>query len=155
MEIFYLLHDYNQSIEERRKTIEADPKFYPPYQFLGQSYVEKGMYEEAITAFEKSKVLSGGSTFSVGRLGHAYAMSGRTIEAQQVLEELKESANREYAVAWVYLGLGEKDLTFEWLLKSIQERASQVVYLNVDPIYDSLRSDPRFTELLRQVGLPV
>jgi DNA-binding winged helix-turn-helix (wHTH) protein/TolB-like protein len=148
---FYLTRQYDRALEHGRKLIEQD--FYPPYQFIGQALVQKGMYEEAIAALQKARLLSGNNTFAAGRLGHAYAVARQTGEALTVLDELKQSANREYAVAWVYIGLGEKDLVFEWLEKSYEGRASQLIYLNVDPIYDPVRSDPRFAKLVARVGL--
>lgn len=89
----------------------------------------------------------------MAQLGHAYALSGRSEEARKVVEDLKERLNREYLIAWVYAGLGEKDQAFKWLEKAYEERDSSMVYLKVDPKLDSLRSDPRFADLLRRVGL--
>jgi hypothetical protein len=78
---------------------------------------------------------------------------GRRKEAEQLRAELSESANRSFGVAWVYLGMGDHDHALEWLQKAIDDRASELIYLKVDPIYDGLRGDARFINLLRRVGL--
>ncbi len=115
------------------------------------------MYEEAIAEFQKAMTLSGGGTVTVAALGHAYAVSGRRGEAQKVIEQLKELSKRRYVepsyIVVIYAGLGEKDQAFEWLRKAYEERSFSMLYLKVDPRLDSLRSDPRFTDLLRRVGL--
>ena len=90
-------------------------------------------------------------------LGHVYAVSGRRDKALKVLRELKERSKREYVSAFyfvlIYLGLHEKDQMFEWLEKAYQERSTYLIWLKVDPIFDGLRSDPRFKELVRRMGL--
>ncbi len=93
----------------------------------------------------------------VNTLGHACGVSGRTREAQTVLTQLKEMSEQSYVstyfIATVYLGLGKKDETFEWLNKAYDDREQWLIYLKVEPKLDSLRSDPRFADLVRRVGL--
>ena len=101
--------------------------------------------------------LSGGGSVYQGLLGHAYAQAGKRAEAIRVLEGLKQRSKQHYVspydFAIIYLGLGEKDKTFAWFEQAYQERSSWMPWLQVDPLYDPLRSDPRFKDLLRRMGL--
>jgi hypothetical protein len=95
---------------------------------------------------------------TVPGLGHVYAVSGKKGEARTVLNELKQLSGQEYVpaygIALVYAGLGEKDQAFAWLEKAYEEHAFKMAWLKVEPRWDSLRSDPRFADLLRRIGLP-
>src|SRR2546425_983990 len=100
----------------------------------------------------------GEETLPRAALGHAYALAGKRAEAQRVLDDLlalsKQRFVSPYDISLVHLGLGEKDKAFEWLQKAVAERVGLLVYLKVDPLFDPLRSDPRFQDLLRRMGLP-
>ena len=154
---FYFARQYDQSLEQFRKTLDMDPNFAVAHLWLGQVYEQKGMYEEAISEFQKGMSLSGGSIY-LARLGHAYAMGGRRGEAQIVLNRLKDQSKQEYVspydIGVIYAGLGENKQTFAWLERAYEERSLWLSYLKADPIWDPLRSDPRFQDLLRRVGLP-
>ncbi len=154
--LFYFSGQYDQAIEQCQKTLEMDPKFVPAQFFLGLAYVQKSMFEEAITEFQKTISLFGSSTLMVAALGHAYAVSGKRDEVQKVLGELKKISKQMYVPSYytaaIYADLGEKNQAFEWLEKSYEERDNWLVYLKVDPIWDSVRSDPRFTALLKKIG---
>jgi TolB-like protein/DNA-binding winged helix-turn-helix (wHTH) protein/Tfp pilus assembly protein PilF len=147
---------YDQAIEKCRGTLEVGDNYFAHY-YLGQAYEQKGRYDEGIAEFKKAIAMSKASTEATAALGHAYAISGRTGEAHRVLEELQESSKKHYVSlgyqALIYAGLGEKDKAFEWLQKAADERAGWLIFINVDPRYDSLRSDPRFQALQRRVGL--
>jgi hypothetical protein len=90
-------------------------------------------------------------------LGHVFAVSGRRSEALGVIERLKELMKQRYVSAYslatVYAGLEEKDRAFEWLQKAFEERSWYVALLGVEPHMDPLRSDPRFVDLIRRLGL--
>src|SRR5262249_50239374 len=115
-----------------------------------------GRFAEAIAAFEKAAALSRTSG-ALGFLGMCYGLAGRKAEANHILNELLELNRSRYvsppAVANVYIGLGDKDQAFFWLEKGYQERSYYLAYLNVFPEDDSLRSDPRFDDLLRRMRL--
>jgi len=157
---FYYAHDYDQAIDQFHKTLELDQNFLPPHVFLPAAYEQKGRYEEAIAEFKKGIPLTRGSEWSLtkGGLGHLYAILGKKTEALTLLDELKQLAAREYvpptSVALIYVGLGEKDEAFVWLEKAYEERSFQLQWLKVEPRWDSLRSDPRFANLMRRIGLP-
>jgi len=147
--IFFYARQYERAIEQCQKTLDLDPNFALPHSILGRTYLEKGMYEEAIVAFQKGR--------KRWHLGYAYALAGKRDEALGILEEMKERWKRgdirAHPIAMVYAGLGEEDLVLEWLEKSLGEREPQMVYLNVDPKFDSLRSNPRFKALLKKMNL--
>ncbi|MBA2731692.1 MAG: protein kinase [Acidobacteria bacterium] len=155
---YYYARQYNQAIEYYRKALELDPNYAWSYLWIGQAYVEKGMYEEAITEINKAITLSESSTRMTATLGYAYAVAGKRDEAQKVIVELQEQSKRRYVppyfIAVVYSGLGEKEQAFEWLEKAYQERHPYLTLLKVEPVFDKLRSDPRFADLIRRVGLP-
>ncbi|HEY0320581.1 MAG TPA: alpha/beta fold hydrolase [Pyrinomonadaceae bacterium] len=156
---YYFLRQYDEAIDKCCKTLETDPSFFLAHFYLIPAYEQKGMFEEAINELQKAIALSGGSTAMTALLGHVHAVSGRRDEALEVLTELKEKSEREYVPSYyfvlVYLGLDEKDEALQWLERAYSERSTHLVWLKVDPIFDGLRSDPRFTELLRRMGLQV
>jgi TolB-like protein/Flp pilus assembly protein TadD/predicted Ser/Thr protein kinase len=157
---FYYARDYDHAIQQFRKTLEIEPNFPVAHAFLPAAYEQKGMKEEAIAGFQKAiSLMQGGGEWSqsMSGLGHAYAIAGRQAEARRVLDELKQRSRSQYvsafAFALVYAGLGEKDATFTWLDKAYEEHAFELA-IGREPRLDSLRSDPRFQDLLRRVGLP-
>ncbi len=156
--LFYYDRDYDQAIEQFQKTLELDQNFPTAHNFLPAAYEQKGMYSEAIAEFKKAIPLTMGSegTLSKAGLGHVYAVTGKKSEARTLVEELKQLSAQEYvpatSIALIYAGLGEKDQAFVWLDKGYEQRAFQMQWIKLDPRWDSLRSDPRFTDLMRRVG---
>jgi len=148
---------YDRVIEECQKVLELDPNFGGALNVLGMVYRERAMYEEAIEAFQKARTFDEGNTWITAELGHAYAVSGKRREAQKILDELEQLSKRSYVppdnIALVYLGLGKKNLTFEYLEKAYEDRSVGLSWLKADPIFNNLRSDPRFIALLKKVGL--
>jgi eukaryotic-like serine/threonine-protein kinase len=153
---FLYLRQYDQAIIRLQKVIEADSNFYPAYAHLGIACEQQGRLTQAITYFQKARQLEN-FPWTSARLGHAYAVAGRRAEATKILDDLKESAKHKYvspwAIALIYTGLGEKDQAFEWLEKGYEARDEQLTALKVDLPFDSLRSDPRFIDLLRRLHL--
>jgi TolB-like protein len=153
---FFYARQYDDAIAHLRAILEQEPRFFPALFNLGRVYVQKGMYPEAITAFEKAVQLSGNRE---GRpaLAHAYARAGRTSVARSILAEMKINNGGRYSaspmIARIHLGLGEIDEAFEWLCKGIEERSYWIIFLKMDPVYDEIRSDPRFRELMLLAGL--
>jgi len=156
---FYFVRNYDQAIEQFQKTLELDPNFPPAHAFLPAAYEQKGMYNRAIAEFKNAMPMSGGEQkLAMAGLGHVYAVSGKKVEAHAVLNQLKQLSSQEYvsaySIALVYAGLGEKEQAFAWLERAYEERAFQMHDLKVEPRWDNIRSDPRFEDLLRRVGLP-
>jgi len=154
---YYWSRQYDEAIAQYRKTLEMDPNFVFASWAIGQAYEQKGMYEAAIAELNKARPLSGDWQCIVAELGCAYARSGQKTKAQQVLDELKARAMREFIdpglIAFIYIDLGETDQAFTWLEKVYEERSSWIAFLQVEPKFDRLRSDPRFSALLKKVGL--
>jgi TolB-like protein len=126
----------------------------PDWSFLlGDVYAEKGMYAESIGEFLKS----GNGPDSLGHLGNAYARAGQVAAARKTIAQLEENVAKDgvgrYEIALVYTGLGEKQEAFKWLEEAYNAHDVGLVYLKIDPCLDPLRSDPRFDDLLRRVGL--
>ena len=155
----YQSRNYDQAIDQFQKTLELDPNFPPPHTYLPAAYEQKGMFEEAIAGFQRAITVTNGTdnTLTVAGLAHAYAASGRKTEARKLLAKLQKQSERSYVpahdVALVYTGLQEKENAFKWLNKAYEERSFNLAYLKMEPRFDPLRSDPRFADLLRRIGL--
>ncbi len=154
---FYYAHQYDEAIAQIEKTINLEPRYVEAYLYLGQAYEQKKMNAQAIATFQKGMAQAERHPDLIAALGHAYALSGERDKAQQSLAELREMSKHRYInpylFAVVYLGLGDKDQTFAWLEKAYQDRSFFLIWLKVEPIFDSLRDDPRFQDLLRRMGL--
>jgi serine/threonine-protein kinase len=150
---------YDQSIEELKKGLEMEPNFALAQNDLGDAYMQKGKTEEAIAEIHKAVDLSGDEPIYISALGYAYAVTGKRDEAVKRLDQLKELSKGRYVapphLALIHIGLGEKDQALEWLEKAYEDRSVINNYaLKTDPKLDTLRSDPRFTDLLRRIGYP-
>ncbi|HEX8650941.1 MAG TPA: tetratricopeptide repeat protein [Pyrinomonadaceae bacterium] len=148
---------YDESEEQLRKTLELDQSFVRACVICGGVYEQKGMYEQSIAILQKAVELSEGNPLALSGLGHAYAASGNTDEARRILGELKQLARQRYVspynIAIVHAGLGEKEAALDWLVKAYHHRDVWLVWLKVNPRFDSLRAESRFTDLMRRVGL--
>ena len=156
---YYNARQYDEAIAEADRMVELDPKLPFAYLILAMPHGQKGTYDEAIAELKKARTLPGGSLPAIlAELGYAYATSGRKAEAQEIIKELRERATREFIDpvnnAIIYIGLGEKDQAFASLEKAYQEHSVSIIWLNTEPKFDSLRSDPRFGDLMQRVGLP-
>lgn len=149
---------YDQAIAQAAKTFELDPNSAQAHLVLGWAYQNKGMFPQAITEFQKVRASSAGTPIGLTDLAYAYALSGNTNEARKILAELMDLSKRRYVPAYslatVHAGLRDKDQAFDYLDRACEERGFYVHTLKVDPRLDSLRSDVRFGNLLRRVGLP-
>ena len=149
---------YDEAIEQLRTVVAMAPDHYQAYWTLGHAYAAHGRFDEAIAAAEKAVDLSDRVPGALGILGLAYGLGGRKAEAREIVNELLELNKTRYvtpaALVNAYIGLGEKDEAFVWLEKAFQERSNYLAFVKVFPIMDPLRSDPRFADLVRRVGLP-
>jgi tetratricopeptide (TPR) repeat protein len=154
-ELLVLAHAYDESISQSRKTIEMDPEFALAHNQLGQAYLQKQMPDEAIAELQKAVQLSAGSPTCIADLARAYAASGKRSEAVKLLSDLKKRSNASYShaseIAVIYAALDDKAQAMTWLEKGYEERFNPGVLLR--PGFDPLRSDPRFQELIRRIGL--
>ncbi|MEE8112753.1 MAG: hypothetical protein V3T23_00220, partial [Nitrososphaerales archaeon] len=155
--VYFHARQYDLAREHCWRTLELDPNFPAPRFMLGETYLAQSMTEEAIAEIRKGIALSGDSQEAMPVLGYAFAVSGRRDEALKIVEQLKERSRQGYVpmddIALVYIGLGMRDQAFEWMQKAYEERSGSMVFLKVDPVWDSLRSDPRFTAFLKKMNL--
>jgi adenylate cyclase len=147
-----------QAIVEYHKALDLDPDFSPAHLVLGQAYEQKGMLREATAQLEQAVNLSGSGAIYVASLAHVYGVAGRRDDALKLIRHLERLAAGQhvssYDMALAFVGVDEKDQAFSWLEKVAADHAGRLIFLNVEPRFDSVRSDPRHTELVRLLGFP-
>jgi serine/threonine protein kinase/tetratricopeptide (TPR) repeat protein len=153
---FLFSRQYDQSIQQSRKMIEAEPDFWWGHFLLGWAYAEIEKYDEAIQALDRATHLDS-SPYPVAYLGYADARSGKKDKALQTLQELEQKSHQlyvpRYQIAAVYVGLGDKAKAADCLQQAFSNREEIIAFLKVDPTWDTLRSDSRFQNLLHRAGL--
>jgi TolB-like protein/DNA-binding winged helix-turn-helix (wHTH) protein/Flp pilus assembly protein TadD len=146
----------DSSVQQSRRTLELDPNFAVAHYELGQALEQKHMHDEAIAEFHRAIELSGHAAAFDSNLAYVYAVSGRKEEATRILEDLEarqdQNASAAANIALIYVGLGEHDRAMDWLNKAYEARFNPSILLR--PAFDALRSDARFQDLLRRIGLP-
>ena len=156
--LFYFARDYDHSLEQYRAALDMDPNFSSAHVWLAQVYEQKGLFEEAVSELQAGVRLAGDSTYALANLGHGYAAAGKSEEARSVLRQLHALSKQKYVspydMATIHAGLQENDQAFAWLERAFKHRSTWLTYLKLEPQLDPLRSDPRFQNLLRRVGLP-
>jgi tetratricopeptide (TPR) repeat protein len=154
---FYFARRYDEAIEALTKVLELDQNYPPAHAFLGFAYAAKGDYPKAIDAYEQAIRLGDDSSSTRIYLGAAYAKAGEREKAQAILNELRRSTGyvSPGELAALYAALGEQEQAFASLERAYAAHDLQLQYLGVDPMLDPLRSDPRFQDLVRRIGLPL
>ncbi|MFZ0287962.1 MAG: protein kinase [Candidatus Sulfotelmatobacter sp.] len=157
--VLVFARQWDPAIEQLHRAIELDPTFWFSHCFLGRAYEQKGKLPEAVAEFQRALEVEKDNSEIWSGLGHAYAVSGKRAEAQKVMDHLTELSAHgwvaPYNVAVIYAGLGEKDQAFALLDRAYKDRSYYMAtYLATDERLDNLRSDPRFAELRKRVGLP-
>lgn len=154
---YYFARQYDQAITHLKSTLEMDRNSAYAHALLGYAYAAKGEFNKALEEYQALLQIEGRTTSGLCYQGYALAKAGRRAEAEAILKELK--VTKEYVspgeLAVLYAGLGDKEGALASLDKAYAEHDLQMIFLKVDPHYDSLRSEPRFQELMRKVGLPV
>jgi TolB-like protein/Tfp pilus assembly protein PilF len=157
-EIYYHARQYDEAIAQGRQIVEQYPNYWLAYIWLGSAYREKRMYAEALQQFSEGRKYSSDHPAIIALYGHALALSGDAPGARKALADLQRLAQSRYIsslyYAAIYIGLGEKNKALDSLDRAYKERNDRLVYLNVDPMADPLRSEPRFQSLLKQLHLP-
>lgn len=153
----YRFHDYERSEAQLKRTLELESEFAPAYLFLGFTYAATRSWDEAIEALTTYNRMTLNSPIGVGHLGLVYGLAGRLGEALATLNQLNDLSRQRYVspfyVALVHAGLRQQDRAFEYMDRAVKEREPWMTALRGIPFLDCLRSDPRFEELLRKVGL--
>jgi TolB-like protein/DNA-binding winged helix-turn-helix (wHTH) protein/tetratricopeptide (TPR) repeat protein len=155
--VLYLGRRYDEAYRELSKVLEMEPGFSEALMFRGAVLLRQGKYEEAVADLQNATRIDN-RPWRLGVLGWALGVAGKRSEAAAILRKLEALSRQTNVPPWslaiIYIGLGETDEAFAWLEKAYAERSSDLRALKVDPIYDPLRRDPRFQDLVRRVGLP-
>jgi tetratricopeptide (TPR) repeat protein len=160
--VYLLMRRYDESIPHFQKALDLYPNAAFIRAQLAWSYAMKRMYPEALAEYDKiaesDKAVAPENQLVADGLGWVYAVAGRRADALKIAKEVEELSPRSYVdfyqLATIYAGLGAKDEAFRLLEKGYQQRSAGMLYLLIDPFWDNVRSDPRYTDLLRRVGLP-
>ena len=154
---FYWAHRYDEAIAQARKVIERDPNQWEGHLDLGLALEQKHEFSAAIEELNRAVQVSNNNMW-IGFVAHAMALSGNRAGARKILADFQQLSKRTYVSPWwpaiVYPDLGDKDQAFAWLGKCYRGREHDLVFSKVWPMFDSLRSDPRYHDLMRRVGLP-
>jgi len=149
--------DFDRAVDLFRKLIDLEPQLPLGYYCLMDALGQKKLYNDAISAGEKTRELGGEAVAHVGVLGYYYALAGQTEKAQAILDNLLERSRKGYVssfwIATVYFALGDIDKAFEWFDKAFEEKDGNLIYITIPPQFDGLRSDKRFDALLKKMGL--
>ena len=152
-----MAREYDRSIPQALKTIELDPDFVQAHRVLALDYLYTNQFNKACAEFQKGVELSHEDPIARAYLARCYALSHRQVEARQILDALVNSSVERYIsaseIAAVYAALNDSNASIEWLNKACSERSSSLIYLNVDPVYDHMRRDPRFQKVVTCVNL--
>jgi tetratricopeptide (TPR) repeat protein len=155
--VFYLSRRYDEMIKQARKIFEIDPHSYVSRAFIGRAYAQKGEFSSSLAELQEARRLVGDTTGVLSMLAETYASMGRRSEAQKFLDQMQKKSQQElvpaFSLAMVYATLGDNDHAFHWLEKAYEDREEPMLGLKVLPDLDNLRSDPRFTALLKRMNL--
>jgi TolB-like protein/Tfp pilus assembly protein PilF len=156
--LFYYARQYDQAMRQPKESLDLDSSFAQTHLYVGWVHEQQGRYEEAVAAIRKALELSQGESETAGALGYVYAVSGKRGEAENLLATLQERSKQQYVapfdIALIYLGLGSKSATFEWLDKAYEDRSTWLTWIKVDPRFDGIRDDTRYRDLLRRMKIP-
>jgi len=155
--VYFLARQYERAIEQCKKTLEMDPNYGMARVWLGFSYSLTGRHEEAVAEFHRVKGVEDDPMW-LSYLGYVYARAGREEEAKKIMKRLTALSKQTYvspsSMLIVYMGLDEKDQVFKWFNRVLAEHSVGMIELRVNPGFDSLRSDPRYEDLMRRAGFP-
>lgn len=155
---YYFCRRYTAAVEQFQRTLELAPNLPMALYGLGMSYQLKDRHGPALREFQKAHASSGGEAAAIMFLGVSHALAGHKKSAEKELAKLRTPPARQTYVpavypAFIYVALGDVDRAFEWLYRAYEERSSYLIWLNVQPAFERLRSDRRFEDLVRRLGL--
>lgn len=154
-QLYFLGRDYENAILQTRKALNLDPNDPSMHYFLALPFEQQERYDEAREALQRAIVLSEGAPLYRAALAHTFGKAGLRESATQILDELLvQESTPPFAIALAYLGLGDDEQALDWLEKSLDAMDSQIIYINRDPRFDSLRAEPRFIRMLEKIDYP-
>lgn len=155
--ILYQARKYDEAIKELQTALEFDANNPGAHWWLALAYEQKDRFADAVAELQKAVDTTRRGSVFVGALGEAYALAGNREKALQIIDELKTRSTKEYIgafdIAVIYVGLDDKDSAMQWLEKAYDERTMRLEQIT-EPAFDRLRSDPRFIDLEKRIGLP-
>lgn len=158
VQVFYFGRAYDRAIEHARKALDLDSTFSTTHLMLALAYKEKGMLAEALAEGELALAFSSRSAPCLACIGGCHAVSGRNHEAEKIIEELHKLSEQKYVdsyvLAWVHANLRDTQRALTYLEHAHAKQSSYIAAIKVDPVFDFLRSDPRFQDLQRRIGVP-
>ena len=156
---YYYLRDYERAIRELEMTLDFDPTHPQAYMYLGRSYLAARRLDEAVKVLERGTGLPAADIRMRGILGCAYAIMGKHADAHRLLDEIDVGSKSRhpslglFSATFVHVGLGQYDQALDGLERLCADRSTLLHWIKVDPLYDPLRSNPRFENILRRMGL--
>jgi len=154
---YYFGREYQRAVEECEKAEQLDPEFFMLHFIAGRAYMRLNEHAKAIAHLKQARTETGEMPLMDAALGLAYAVSGKKAETMKLAEAFKSAAKKRYIpptyFGMLFAGLGDKDKAMMWLEKAYDDRADGLTWLNVEPMLDEVRSDPRFQDLIRRIGL--
>ena len=155
--IDYYEERYNEAIKQYRRALDLDDNFMRTHLRLSLAYTRQGLYQDALNESKKARTIAGDTPQITAQIAYVLAVSGQQTEARAALAELKMRASQQYVppydFALIYTGLGDKDRAFEWFEKSYSDHSTEMIYFKVEPMLSSLRSDPRYQNMLIRMKL--
>lgn len=155
--IDYYEERYDEAIKQYRRALELDDNFMRTHLRLSLAYVQQGLYQDALDESRKARSIAGDTPQITAQIAYVLAVSGQQSEARAALSELKQRAARQYVppydIALIYAGLGDRDMAFEWFEKAYADHSTEMIYFKVEPMLSSLRSDPRYQNILVRMKL--
>ncbi|HEY8716925.1 MAG TPA: tetratricopeptide repeat protein, partial [Candidatus Acidoferrum sp.] len=156
-QMFYA-RNYDDCIKQLRRTLQMDPAFPVAHLWLGRAYQQKGMFEESMAEYQATDAALPNWVVTIAGIGNLQGLAKKSADAQLTLAELETMSKSRYVtpygVALVYAGMGKNDEAFRRLKQAFDDRAHWLVWIRLDPRWDSLRSDQRYTEMIRRMGFP-
>jgi len=155
--MYYYTRRYESALYHLRRAIAMNPTSEDTYRVLGLVLTQQGAYDEAERAFREAITLSPELSYATAGLAHVLALAGRRVEAEALVAELEARARDRYvspvAFCIAHLGLRNVDQVFHWFERAYQDRRGWMTYLKVDPMFDAVKDDARFAELVKRMGL--
>jgi TolB-like protein/DNA-binding winged helix-turn-helix (wHTH) protein/Tfp pilus assembly protein PilF len=149
---------FDEAIQKAKEAMDLDPDFRLGHYFLGLAYAGKEMYPEALAEYQKGVAMDSKDEWSLSGLGWVYALMHNRMKAEEIIRRLRQDARERpdlaLEIASIYSALGEKDEAFAWLDKAYQNRDGGLMFVNSYWNFRQIRSDPRFAELVKKIGLP-